>query len=59
MSEGHLRKVSLLSARVVVELVDAPLEMGMITMVCGLVLSAIFVFEKIFSSCVFLRYVKL
>ena len=41
--EGHLRKVGLLPTRVV-ELVDAPLEMGMLAMVSSLVIFAIFVF---------------
>ena len=57
-SEGHLRKVNLLSTKAV-ELIDAPLKMGMITMVSGVLISTIFVFELILSSCVFLRYVKL
>ena len=48
MSKGHLRKVSLLLARVVVELVDSLLEMGMITTVYCLVLSAILVSELTF-----------
>ena len=33
MSEGHLRKVGLLPTKIVVELVDAPLDMGMVTTV--------------------------
>ena len=48
MSEGHLRKVGLLPARVAVELVDAPLKMGMIVICCGLVISATFVFKLTF-----------
>ena len=43
--EEFLRNVGLLLARVAVDLVDAPLEMGMIIAVCGLVISTIFVFE--------------
>ena len=51
--EGHHRKVGLLPDRVIVELVDAPLEMGMITTVSSLVLSAIFFFRANFCLLVF------
>ena len=52
-TEEFLRDVGLLLSRVTVELIDAPLEMGMIIAVYSLVFSAILVFELIlvfFSS---------
>ena len=55
LSEGHLRKVGLLTTKAV-ELVDALLELGMVTMVNGLVIYAVFVFQLILSPYVFLRY---
>ena len=58
VDKGHLKKVSLWLTKAV-ELVDAQLEMGMITTVNGFVISAIFVFELILSLFVLLRYVKL
>ena len=44
MSEEHLRKVGLLLTKTSVELVDAPLEMGMVTTVNGFTLYAIIAF---------------
>ena len=42
--EGDLRKVGLLLARVAVELIDPPLEMGMINTVSYLAILLIFIF---------------
>ena len=56
--EEFLRRVGLLSARVAVELVDAPLEMGMDVATCGL---CIFLRSLIQANLLlfFLSYVKL
>ena len=44
-TEEFLRNVGLLLARIALELIDAPLKMGMDIAVYDLVFSAIFVFE--------------